>query len=517
MLKRRRAAKVFGSKKLAVITGASSGLGLQTTAELLQTGEYHVFAAVRDVEKMQSIANDEGFSADDFTPLEVDLGSFESVHDFRKALNKAKLNRPIDRLICNAAVYKPADSPEWSEDGCPQELQVNFLSHFLMVSHQLTDMAKASDPRVIFVGGAAAEESVAVYPRADLGGCAGLKAGLRQPISMVDGFNYQSSKAYKDSKLCLSMLSRMLHERYHKQTGISFSTVHLGAIGDSALLKDKPPLDTSPFGGLREIVISAIGMAEGESVSTVQAAQRLFQVAHDGRCSKSGVYWSWLEGTAAEEASKASEDDVQLGGKLRPGWEAIYEKEPSEQVLDFDTSQDLMKHSTLVTSAAWPPAYVPRSPCPTLVVVGAVTKAMNAKEDAKRTLEGLEPEGTGSKVPLKSLGAKVLGGTGFAIDAVAGNTVGRAGKLVQEKLLGGMVDEALEGSYQETVDAKEGKAALRKQKQELDAVEALEEVEIELPAADELKNNILAKALQHRIDELEVDTGSETGSETRSL
>ena len=33
------------------------------------------------------------------------------------------------------------------EDGCPQELQVNFLSHFLMVSRLLPGMAKASDPR----------------------------------------------------------------------------------------------------------------------------------------------------------------------------------------------------------------------------------------------------------------------------------------------------------------------------------------------------------------------------------
>ena len=42
LLKRRRAAEKFGTKKLAVITDASSGLGLKTAAELLRTGEYHV-------------------------------------------------------------------------------------------------------------------------------------------------------------------------------------------------------------------------------------------------------------------------------------------------------------------------------------------------------------------------------------------------------------------------------------------------------------------------------------------
>ncbi|EOD16204.1 hypothetical protein EMIHUDRAFT_245211 [Emiliania huxleyi CCMP1516] len=46
----------------------------------------------------------------------------------------------------------------------------------------------------------------------------GLKLGAKNPISM----------AYKDSKLCLAMLSHTLHQNYHKQTGIAFSTVYPG-------------------------------------------------------------------------------------------------------------------------------------------------------------------------------------------------------------------------------------------------------------------------------------------------
>ena len=34
------------------------------------------------------------------------------------------------------------------------------------------------------------------------------------------------AKAYKDSKLCLMMLSNLLHDRYAKQTGISFSSIY---------------------------------------------------------------------------------------------------------------------------------------------------------------------------------------------------------------------------------------------------------------------------------------------------
>ena len=47
------------------------------------------------------------------------------------------------------------------------------------------------------------------------------------------------------------------------------------------------------------------------------------------------------------------------------------------QVLDKEIEQDLFKYSTIVTGAEWPPAYQPKSPCPTLKVVGAVTNVMS--------------------------------------------------------------------------------------------------------------------------------------------
>ena len=42
-------------------------------------------------------------------------------------------------------------------------------------------------------------------------------------------------------------------------------------------------------------------------------------------------------------------------------------------MLDQDTASDLFKYSTIVTGAEWPPANQPKSPCPTLKVIGAIT------------------------------------------------------------------------------------------------------------------------------------------------
>ena len=46
----------------------------------------------------------------------------------RQAVDKFRGDRPIDRLVCNAAVYQPTlDYPKWTVDGHEQQLQINYL------------------------------------------------------------------------------------------------------------------------------------------------------------------------------------------------------------------------------------------------------------------------------------------------------------------------------------------------------------------------------------------------------
>ena len=94
-------------KKIAVITGTTSGLGLETARALLNRGDYYVICANRDVAKMEAIAEQEGFDAKSYKVLELDLGSFDSTRKFAKKLQSVK-SRPLDALVCNAAVYQPA-------------------------------------------------------------------------------------------------------------------------------------------------------------------------------------------------------------------------------------------------------------------------------------------------------------------------------------------------------------------------------------------------------------------------
>ena len=79
----------------------------------------------------------------------------------------------------------------------------------------------------------------------------------------------------------------------------------------------------------------------------------LFQVAHDPRCAKSGVYWSWNGGPREGRGAEALEKGGQItgGGGAGGGWDSIYENDQSDKVLNQDTASDLFKYSTIVTGA----------------------------------------------------------------------------------------------------------------------------------------------------------------------
>ena len=140
--------------ELVVLTGASSGLGRKTAQALLRSGDYHVIGAVRDLDKMEAVAEIDGFNMDNFTPMYCELNSFDSVRKFCEKVDEFRMSKPIDRLVCNAGVYQPSlPYPKWSVDNHEQTMQINFLSHFLMISEFMPALMESKvGPRVVMVG-----------------------------------------------------------------------------------------------------------------------------------------------------------------------------------------------------------------------------------------------------------------------------------------------------------------------------------------------------------------------------
>jgi hypothetical protein len=179
------------------------------------------------------------------------------------------------------------------------------------------------------------------------------------------------------------MIANMLHDRYHRQTGITFSSIYPGCIAETPLFREKRMW----FRRLFPIFMKYI---TGGFVGEEEAGQRLMQVAHDPRCSKSGVYWSWNGGPREGRGEAALEQDGQIlgGGGAGGGWDSIYENDQSDKVLNKELATELFECSTAVSGAEWPTPYQPRPvPLEKQVVgnvVDTIAKMLYASEEAKR-------------------------------------------------------------------------------------------------------------------------------------
>mmetsp|Transcript_34394 Transcript_34394/g.71616 ORF Transcript_34394/g.71616 Transcript_34394/m.71616 type:complete len:430 (-) Transcript_34394:344-1633(-) len=329
----------IGLRKLVVVTGASSGLGLWCAKALLDTNRYFVVLAVRDVEKMKKVAKEMNFPDGSYTAMKLELASLQSVRDFVANLKAFKSARPLTNLVCNAAVYRPTDpEPAWTDDGFEMSMGVNHLGHFLLVNLLLDDMSRAKDARVCIVGSITGNTNTVggglVYPQADLGTLKGLEGGMQKPVAMADGKPFFGAKAYKDSKVCNMMTVSELHRRYHDATGITFSSMYPGCIAETALFREKRTWFRKAFPWFMKYVTGGyVGMEE--------AGQRLAQVIDDPQCSKSNVYWSWNGG--AKTVGRWSEDGKPRGAGGSGG--EIFENDQSSAVTDAKNAKKVWEFS----------------------------------------------------------------------------------------------------------------------------------------------------------------------------
>ena len=280
-----------GTPGTAMITGASSGVGLFATKALVARG-WHVVMACRDLEKAHRAQAALALPDSAVTHLQVDLGDLDSVrrlvHEFHAT------GRPLDALICNAAVYKPRlKQPERSPQGYELSMATNHFGHFLLCHLLLDDLKKSAHPsrRLVILGTVTANSKelggkIPIPAPADLGDLSGFAAGFKAPIAMADGKKFKPGKAYKDSKLCNMISTQELHRRFHDSTGIVFSSLYPGCVADTPLFRDTPKAFQVIFPWFQKNIT-------GGYVSQALAGERVAEVVADPAFATSGVHWSW--------------------------------------------------------------------------------------------------------------------------------------------------------------------------------------------------------------------------------
>lgn len=139
--------------KVAIITGANSGIGFETAKELALRGA-QVILACRSIHSAQEAANRikkqlQSLLKCDLVPMELDLARLESVQRFAEQIRENY--QEIHLLINNAGVSYPKNVRKTTADGFEIHFGVNHLGHFFLTILLLDILKEADFARIIIV------------------------------------------------------------------------------------------------------------------------------------------------------------------------------------------------------------------------------------------------------------------------------------------------------------------------------------------------------------------------------
>lgn len=291
--------------RLAIVTGATGGLGLETALALAGAGA-EVIVAARNPDKGRAaetlIRQRHPGATIRFEAL--DLASLASVEAF--ADRQASAGRVIDMLVNNAGVMAPPRR-QTTADGFELQLGTNYLSHFALTG-RLLPLLRAGRARVV-----------------QLSSIAHRHARIR-----LDDLNaerrYRAFEVYAQSKLAMLMFALELDRRNTTQGwGLTSVAAHPG-IASTDLIDNGAGAGGYLFRGVSRLVVKLVGQSAEQG-----ALPQLMAATMPGV--QGGAYFGpqgWLEFKGAPGV-----------GKIRP------------QALDAGVAAQLWSASQAMTGVAF--------------------------------------------------------------------------------------------------------------------------------------------------------------------
>ncbi|KAJ1550349.1 hypothetical protein HK096_007439 [Nowakowskiella sp. JEL0078] len=197
--------------KVAIITGASTGIGKVTARRFAELGA-HVFVVGRNPAKslpvIEEIKKSSGNEKVEY--IEADLGSLAAVKEAANQFLSRGL--PLHILVCNAGL---AGAQGLTKDGFEMSWGTNYLSHFLLVKLLLNKLKESAPARIVNVSSI---------------GSLGIKQinyeylNTPTPNSISESFD-----RYKNSKLAQVLFTKKLAQDL-EGTGVTAYSLHPGAV-----------------------------------------------------------------------------------------------------------------------------------------------------------------------------------------------------------------------------------------------------------------------------------------------
>jgi NAD(P)-dependent dehydrogenase (short-subunit alcohol dehydrogenase family) len=245
--------------KVAVVTGCTSGIGLETMRVLASRGARVIGSSRSIVRARKACAGVVGVTV----PVEMDLGELDSVVACAETIRAMKL--PVDMLICNAG-YLGGGNDRQLIDGIEKHFFINHLGHFVFVNRLLDRLFIAPQGRIVMIS------SRTAYTDAPADGI------LFDDLNF--SYDYTDMLAYGHSKLANALFSLRLSELL-RGTRITSNSLHPGII-DTQI--DRHSNSVMQF-GLK--MVAALG---GKTIEE-GAATTCYVATSDALSATSGAYF----------------------------------------------------------------------------------------------------------------------------------------------------------------------------------------------------------------------------------
>lgn len=191
--------------KIAIVTGANSGMGMATTEALSDEGATVIMLCRNGERGKEAVAKLTENRSRDLDLILCDLGDYESIRNFVKTV-KVKYDH-IDVLVNNAG-FISLDRQE-TKEGLERQFGINHIGHFLLTTELVDFMPRGS--RIVNVASGAHKTGRIHF----------------NDINLHKRFNV--IKAYSQSKLANVLFTRELARRLKKR-GITVNCCHPGAV-----------------------------------------------------------------------------------------------------------------------------------------------------------------------------------------------------------------------------------------------------------------------------------------------
>lgn len=238
--------------KVIVITGTSSGIGIETARALATTGA-KLYLTARDLQKAKTALA--GFwDPDRMELVHLDLGSFKSVRNAAAAI--LATTDHVNILINNAGIMAVPDL-QFTEDGYELQFGTNHLSHFLFF--------QLLKPALLAASSSEFQSRVVVLA----------SSGHRaHGINETGNYNFEKGgyspwTAYSQSKTANIYMASEIERRYGSQ-GLHATSVHPGGVDTN--LKQYIPATQIQAMRSNPVVLKIAKSPEQGAATTVWAA-----------------------------------------------------------------------------------------------------------------------------------------------------------------------------------------------------------------------------------------------------